>query len=203
VTRWNTHKRYLSELADRGVAVVPTVAVAAGSGADLALLLAQRGWGDAVVKAAVAQSGRYAKRISAESVAAGQIHLDRFLRGEDMLVQPYLPSVVEEGELSLVYVEGEFTHAVRKRVTTGDFRVHDDYGGSVHPEPPSADQLALARAALDVVGEPTLYARVDVVADESGSPVIMEFELVEPELFLRFSPDAVERLSDGIARRLA
>ncbi len=202
VVRWNTHKRYLCDLMERGVSVVPTTLLPAGSPEKLEEILDHRGWDDAILKAAVAQSGRYALFVPREGRRAGQAHLDRLLPHEDMLVQPYIPSVATVGELSLVFVEGECTHAVRKRAAPGDFRVHDDYGGTVELEPPSEAHLGVARAALAAVGEPVHYARVDLVEGPAGQPMIMEFELVEPELFFRNSSTAVERFVASIARQL-
>ena len=202
IVRWNTHKRYLCDLAERGVPVVPTVVLEAGSHVSLETLLAERGWADAVVKAAVAQSGRYAMAVPRDRRAAGQAHLERLVPTEDMLVQPHVPSVATTGELSLVFVDGRCTHAVRKRAEAGDVRVHDDYGGSVVPDEPDDAALAVAQAALAAAGEPLHYARVDVVAGAEGKPMIMEFELVEPELFLRFSPKAVAMFAASIERAL-
>lgn len=202
VVRWNTHKRYLCDLTDRGVPTVPTALLPRGSQVSLAKMLDACGWSDAVIKAAVAQAGRYALLVSGDGRRAGQAHLDRLLPHEDMLLQPFVASVPERGELSLTYVEGKFTHAVRKQAPPGDFRVHDDYGGSVTPEQPTDAQIAAGLRALEAVGEPTLYARVDLVDGPAGEPLIMEFELVEPELFFRFSPEAVRRLVGSIVARL-
>ena len=202
LVRWNTHKRYLCDLAERGVSAAPTVVLPAGSTTTLDEVLETRGWKDAVVKAAVAQSGRYALFVPRDQRAAGRAHLARLLPHEDMLVQPYLPSVATAGELSLVFVDGECTHAVRKRAAPGDFRVHDDYGGTVELETPGLEHLATARAALASVGEPVHYARVDLVEGPSGSPMIMEFEVVEPELFFRWSPKAAACFTAAVARHL-
>ena len=202
LVKWNTHKSYLCDLAQRGVSVVPTVVLRAGSRVALEEILERRGWDDAILKAAVAQSGRYALFVPHDRRHAGQAHLDRLLPHEDMLVQPYVPSVATVGELSLVFVDGECTHAVRKRAAAGDFRVHDDYGGTVELEHPSETHLATARAALDAVGSPVPYARVDLVEGPAGQPMVMEFELVEPELFFRNSSAAVERLVGSILRFL-
>ena len=202
VVRWNTHKRYLCDLAERGVPTVPTVVLPVGSHATLDEVLDGHGWDDAVVKAAVAQSGRYARFVPRDQRPAGRSHLARLLPHEDMLVQPYVPSVAKAGELSLVFVDGECTHAVRKRAAEGDFRVHDDYGGTVDVEAPGEAHLTTARAALAAVDEPVHYARVDLVDDASGQPMIMEFELVEPELFFRWSPKAATRFATAVARHL-
>jgi glutathione synthase/RimK-type ligase-like ATP-grasp enzyme len=198
VIRWNTHKRYLDDLAEHGVPTVPTVVLEAGAGTSLAALLAERGWTDVVIKAAVAQTGRYAMRVTPSRLAEGQAHLDRLLPHEDMLVQPWMPAVLQAGEVSLVYVDGEFTHAVRKRATGDSFLVHHDFGGSVRPTRPHATQLDIAARALAVAPEATRYARVDLVEEDAGRPVVMELELVEPELFFRYSEAAVERLVDAV-----
>ena len=203
IIRWNTHKRYLLDLAERGVPTVPTVLLPAGAPCTLDGVLTQYGWDDAVIKAAVAQTGRYAMRVTGASLDAAQEHLDRLLPSEDMLLQPYVRSLPVRGEVSLVFIDGEFTHAVRKLASGDDFRVHDDFGGSVRPTRPTRAQRDAAQRALDAVGEPTLYGRVDLVEDDAGRPVVMELELVEPELFFRFSPAAVERLVDAVVRAVA
>jgi glutathione synthase/RimK-type ligase-like ATP-grasp enzyme len=202
LVRWNTHKEYLCDLASHDVPTVPTEVLRTGSHVVMRDAAQKRGWNDIVLKAAVAQSGRYAMRATAPDWPAAQAHLDRLLPHEDMLLQPFVPSVPEQGELSLVFIESEFTHAVRKRAATGDFRVHDDHGGSVTPEAPSEAHLDVARRALAATGEPTLYARVDLVEDDTGELVVMEYEVIEPELFFRFSREAVARFVDGVKRRL-
>ncbi len=202
LVHWNTHKRYLCDLAERDVPVVPTVVLPAGTEASLERVREERGWGDIVIKPAVAQSGRYIKRVLSDALDDGRRHLARYLPHEDMLVQPFLPAVAHGGELSAVFVEGQFAHAVRKTPAGSDFRVHDDYGGAVVRADPTAAELASASAALRAAGEATLYARVDLVADGDGRPLVMELELVEPELFLRFAPETVDRLVEAIVRRL-
>lgn len=200
VVEWNTHKRYLLDLAARGVPTVPTVLAPAGSEVDLARVMGERGWKAVILKAAVAQSGRYIRFVDGGRVAEGQAHLDRLLPHEDMLVQRFVETVSAGGELSLIWIDGEWTHAVRKRAAPGDFRVHDDYGGSVTRDDPAADELDVAQAAVAAVAGPLLYARVDVVRGPDGRPMVMEFELVEPELFFRVSGGAVERFVAGVER---
>ncbi len=120
-----------------------------------------------------------------------------------MLIQPYLDAVEQSGEVSLVYVDGEFTHAVRKRAASGQFMVHDDYGGSERATRPTPGELRVAGQALAAVTGRTLYGRVDLVAGPDGAPLVMELELVEPELFFRDSQAAVEHLVDAVQRELA
>jgi glutathione synthase/RimK-type ligase-like ATP-grasp enzyme len=202
VVRWNAHKQYLVDLAQRDVPSVPTVLLRAGARADLRRVLAERGWTQAVVKAAVGNSGRYARPVAPDNLASAERYVGQILEREDVLVQPLIRSVAVNGELSLVFIDGRFTHAVRKRAAAGDFRVHDDYGGSVELEDPGPAALDLAERAMAAAGAPTLYGRVDLVEGPDGEPLVMELELVEPELFLRYSAQAVERLVEGVIGRL-
>jgi len=202
VVEWNTHKQYLVDLAARGVPTVPTRVLGAGSSVTLADVLEETGWEEVILKAAVAQTGRYLMRVDPGAREAGQRHLDRLLRTEDMLAQPFMPGISDEGETSLVFLDGAFSHAVRKRPAQGDFRVHDDFEGTVERVAPEAAQLAVAAQTLAAVDEPLLYARVDLVPGPDG-PVVMELELTEPDLFLRTADGAAERLAGAIAARAA
>ena len=201
IVEWNTHKRYLVDLAVRGVPAVPTVVLPAGSATRLADVLREHEWEEVILKAAVAQTGRHLLRVRSTDRARGQAHLDRLLPHEDMLVQPFLDAVVGAGEISLVFIDGAFSHAVRKRPAAGDFRVHDDYGGSVVAVEPAVAERAVAELAIAAAGTPLLYARVDLVPGPGG-PVVMELELVEPDLFLGCAPGAANRLARAIAARL-
>jgi glutathione synthase/RimK-type ligase-like ATP-grasp enzyme len=201
IVEWNTHKRYLVDLAARGVPAVPTVVLPAGPPVRLADVVAAQGWHEIILKAAVAQTGRHLLRVGPTELARGQAHLDRLLPHEDLLVQPFLPAVTAAGEVSVVFVDGAFSHAVRKRPAAGDFRVHDDYGGSVAAVEPAAAERAVAEVAMAAPGVPLLYGRVDLVSGPAG-PVVMELELVEPDLFLGSAPGAADRLARAIAARL-
>jgi len=200
--RWNSHKGYLLELEARGVAVVPTELVAAGAGADLGARLHPRGWTEVVLKPAVGAAGRWVQRFHASEADAIARRCERLLASEDVLLQPYLSSVRTWGERSLVWIDGALTHAVHKRAAGEDFRVHDDYGGAVERVEPAADEVELAARALAAVDGTPLYGRVDLIRDDQDRPLLTELELVEPELFFRFSDEAVARMCDAIGARL-
>jgi glutathione synthase/RimK-type ligase-like ATP-grasp enzyme len=198
IVRWNAHKGYLRELERRGHAVVPTEFLARGERARLADILKARGWRDVVVKPAVSAGSFGTKRFAAAEVALGQLHLDLLLAERDVLVQRYVDSVDDYGERSLVWIDGEFTHAIRK---TPRFSGQEENVSTALPI--AADEHALATAVLARHEHELLYARVDLARDERGMPMVMEVELIEPSLFLRQSPAAVTRLVDALARRLA
>ncbi|CAB4932984.1 unannotated protein [freshwater metagenome] len=195
---WNLHKRYLAELAERGVPVVPTTVLRrSASASSRAAALAVDG--DAVIKPAISGGAMGTVRVPARTDEARD-HLTGLLRDGDALVQPYLPEV-EGGEVSLVLFAGGFSHAVRKQPAAGDFRVQEEHGGVVLPHEPTAAELAVARRVLEALPWPSTYARIDLVTTADG-PLLMEAELIEPELFLRAVPEAAGRFADVLVADL-
>jgi hypothetical protein len=198
--RWNLHKGYLLELDRAGVPVVPTWLVRRGEATALAEILAARGWSDVVIKPAVSNASRLTVRSGPATGEDGEAHLRRLAVREDVLVQPYLASVEGYGERSLVWIDGEITHAVRKSPRL--VRQSEAVSG---PLPVSPAEAEVARAALAVAvaaGAPLLYARIDLAPGPDGTPQVMELELIEPSLFFPFSPAALDRFVRAVARRL-
>jgi glutathione synthase/RimK-type ligase-like ATP-grasp enzyme len=193
----NLHKRYLLDLAARGVPVIPTLLVERGRPADVAALAAARGWDDVVIKPAVGAGSFETHRAAAASPAAAAT-CRRIAADRDLLVQPYLPSVAGYGERALVWIDGEFTHAVRK---SPRFAADEERVSEALPIAPA--ERAVGEAAIAAVRDRLLYARVDVAPGPTGEPLVMELELVEPSLFLVQWPPALARLVAGIRRRLS
>jgi hypothetical protein len=197
--RWNLHKGYLLELERAGVPVVPTRLVRRGEATALAEILADRGWSDAVIKPAVSNASRLTVRSGRETIDEGEAHLRGLAAQDDVLVQPYVASVEGYGERSLVWIDDEITHAVRKSPRL--VRQHEAVTG---PLPVSAAEAEVARAALEVAraAGDLLYARIDLAPGPDGTPQVMELELIEPSLFFPFSPAALDRFVRAVARRL-
>ena len=139
--RWNTDKRYLGELADRGVPIVPTRWFERGSSADLAALSRDEGWETIVLKPVVSAGARRTRLAGPESMTAGQAFLSEQLTQRAMMAQPYVAEVSTTGELSLLYFNGRFSHAVRKIPGAGDFRVQTEHGGKVLSVDPTTAEL--------------------------------------------------------------
>ena len=199
VLAWNAHKGYLVELAAAGVPVVPTRLVRAGEAAELAGAEPDTAL---VVKPAVSSGSRGAERFEPGDPGA-QAHLAGLVADRDALVQPYVASVAQQGERSLIFLGGEFSHAVDKVPAEGDYRVQEMYGGRYRAHTPTDSEAAAARSALAAApAQDLLYARVDMVEAADG-PQVMELELIEPELFLSFHADAPERMAEAILRSLA
>ena len=196
VVRWNSHKGYLTKLAAAGIPVVPTTVVRSGSSADLPAD------GPVVIKPAVSAGAVGTERFEAGDPAAQQ-HLQSILATKDAVVQPLL-DLSTNGERSLLYLGGSFSHAVRKMPRAGEFRVQIHHGGLERNDQPTPAELAVAERVLAAVigSEDLLYARVDLVGDRDD-PLLMELELIEPQLFLDRDHTAADRLADAIVRRVA
>ncbi len=181
--RWNTDKDYLLDLGGKGIAIVPTIESHALSAADLAQARATFGGGRLVVKPSIS-AGADGTHLLAEGDAVPFDVLER-----EMLIQPMMPGIQEEGEFSLFLFNGHLSHAIVKRPAKGDFRVQEQFGGREERVEPPAGALALAEAALAAAPALPLYARVDMVRDGEGVLRLMELELIEPSLFLHYAED--------------
>lgn len=200
--RWNMDKHYLADLSARGIATVPTRFFERGASVTLADALAQTGWTEAVLKPAVSGAARHTYRVSADAPATHQEILDELLAEEAMLLQPFMPDIVARGEVTVVVMDGQCTHAILKKAAPGDFRVQDDHGGTVHAHESSDAERDLARQAIAAVSPTPLYGRVDMVRADTGDLAVMELELIEPELWVRFAPDAATVMARGLRHRL-
>lgn len=178
---WNTDKSYLKQLAEDGVPVAPTQ------------------WLDAMTEGDVEAAHQLLATdtlILKPRISGGAFQTIRHRKGEPItalptgpaMIQPYLPTIASEGELSLLFFGGRFSHAVRKTAVPGDFRIQTQYGGIYRAETPKAEAMALAELALAQVAAPLLYARVDMVRDEAGRWLLMELELIEPDFYLSEDP---------------
>jgi glutathione synthase/RimK-type ligase-like ATP-grasp enzyme len=194
VIRWNSHKGYLLELGEAGIPVLPSLALARGAVDPVGRMLAT-GWGEVVIKPAVDGGAMRALKAPATSPEAST-HLVDLVAAADTIVQPYAPGV-EAGEVSLFFFGGQLSHAVRKVPKPGDYRVQALHGGSEEPHDPTAAELEVARRAMDLAPDALVYARVDLI-DVDGQPTLMELELIEPDLYLTYDPEAQMRFKDII-----
>lgn len=201
--RWNADKRYMLDLDAWGVATIPTRIVPRGRLGDVERIVGGEGWQRFVIKPAVSASGfeTYALESPIEPLARETIA--RVVAAGDVLVQPFAEEIPREGEISFMFIDGEYSHATLKRAATatGEFRVQTEHGGTVDPHSAPADLIAQAAKALLPLPEVPLYARVDGIARDDQF-VLMELELIEPNLFFNHCRGSVERMGQAIARRL-
>jgi len=192
VVRANLNKRYLLALAARGVAVVPTTLVERGTVCELAAIAAPR----IVIKPEIGTASLGTRRFATADPAAAA-HLAALTTHGAALIQPYLASVEDYGERSLIWIDGELSHAVRKtpRFSGDDERIDG-------PFPIADDERAVAEAALAPIADQILYGRIDLARDDRGQPMVMELELIEPSLFFAHRPGSAARYVAALRRYL-
>ena len=193
---WNLDKRYLRDLAARGVRAVPTRWIETFDAAATADAFAAFGVDEIVVKPAVAAGARDTFRLTSAALAAHGGTLARLFAARAHMIQPFVDTVVADGEFSLFYFGGRYSHAIRKVPKPGDFRVQEEHGGILTALDPNPALRAAGDAAMRALPAPPLYARVDLVLWQNA-PVLIEFELVEPSLYLNFDAGSPQRFVDA------
>jgi glutathione synthase/RimK-type ligase-like ATP-grasp enzyme len=207
VVRWNTDKHYLAQLGKAGIATVPSQFVEPGedAGAAVGKFLESYLQAELVVKPAIGAGSRDTERHRRSDVASAVAHAQRLLDAKrSVLLQPYLERVDRDGETALMFFDGRFSHAIRKGpllppggvATTGLFAAE-----TITPRVPGADEMRLAERILAAIpsGVP-LYARIDLIRDDSGAPCLLELELTEPSLFFAHAADSAEKFTAAVLR---
>ncbi|MFM7057861.1 MAG: RimK family alpha-L-glutamate ligase [Planctomycetota bacterium] len=203
VVRWNIRKYYLRDLEQQGVRIVPTLWLESPGPADLDGAFDRLQTDELVGKPLIGANADHAWRLHRSTPRAEFDSAVSAWRGTTALIQPFVPSILDIGEFSLIYFEGRFSHAIRKIPASGDFRVQEEHGGQIEACSAAADLLELAEACLRAVPERLLYARIDLVRLPNGQPAVMEAELIEPSLYLAFDADSPARFAAAIQRRIA
>jgi hypothetical protein len=199
VVRWNCHKGYLSQLHQQGLPVVPTLTFEPGQQLDAAQLEHWAAGRPVVAKPAVSAGSYRTARYPRWSEAVLD-HLKGLMETEAAMLQPYYPAIEHYGERSLIFVDGEFSHAVRRHLPLVEGPEVEYLMQPVSPT--SAERTAAGQILQGLPFQDLLYARVDLIPDPQGVPVLLELELIEPQLFLREHPPAAVALAQAWVRRL-
>jgi glutathione synthase/RimK-type ligase-like ATP-grasp enzyme len=201
LVRWSLAKTYLRDLADRGGAVVPSLWL------DVFETRQVAGWFDhfqadrIVVKPEVGTNSQH-QFVLRKPVAGEQLsELQREYRGRSFFVQPFIDSVQSEGEYSLFFFGGEYSHAILKTPAQGDFRSQEEHGAEIRSVEATDEQVAAAEKLLSLVEPRPAYVRVDLVRDTQGTYLLMEMELIEPSLYLRTDQGAADRFASAFDER--
>ena len=211
VIEWNYHKRYLMELQEQGIPMPETLLIPQDTEQSMNEILETIPWDDFIIKPCISAGSAGLKRFSKDSsdLETHFMNLNKhgfhqvFSFGEfdyspcDTLVQPYLHEITENGEISLIFFGGEYSHAVIKKPPVGDFRAHPVLGADVQRYSPSTREVEVAYRSLEVVGHPIEFARIDMIPTESN-PMIIEIELIDPFLFFDHFPETAESYADHI-----
>ncbi|WP_420573280.1 ATP-grasp domain-containing protein [Kordia sp.] len=195
---WNIDKHYLQDLEKENVAIVPTYFIEKGDTRSLMELHETLSWKQTVLKPCISGAARHTYKLNPQNIHKHEILYKNLISDEAMMLQPFMEQIVTKGEISLVVINGKYTHAILKKAKKGDFRVQDDFGGSVHEYHPSQKEIEFAEKAVNACIELPIYARVDIIWDNEDQLAISELELIEPELWFRYNNDAATQLAKAI-----
>lgn len=199
---WNANKSYLRELTSKGATPIPSLwGECITSEDEIQAMFTYFGSSEIVIKPTVSANAEATFRLSLNSPLI-QEALSAFANRE-FLSQPFLQAVVTEGEYSLFYFNGTFSHAILKTPKPNDFRVQEEHGGIIRAISPSKKLLSEGDKVMEIINQNLLYARVDFIQIEPGVFAVMEVELIEPALYLRMDPRAPQRLAQAIQDRLS
>ncbi|MFP8489972.1 RimK family alpha-L-glutamate ligase [Gracilimonas sp. Q87] len=199
---WNIDKHYLEDLGNKKVPIIPTRFIPRGSLLTLSELHNLTGWNHTVVKPAIGGAARHTFQITQRTMNEVEEHLKPLMKEEDFMLQPFQYSIPDEGEVSLMIFGGAYSHAVLKKAKAGDFRVQDDFGGTVHDHIASKEEIELGLQAVEACPEKPAYARVDIMKDNDGNLAVSELELIEPELWFRRKPESAKMMAEAVVDRL-
>lgn len=196
LVNWNISKTYLLDMESRGLPIVPT--------------RWEKSWNqvnniddffkafdtqEIIIKPEVSANADYTFRLSQSNIAKYQDELEATFRNRPFMIQPFLKNIITEGEFSLFYFGNEYSHAILKKPASGDFRVQEEHGGSLHSVEPDSKLRSIGDQTLKHIDPLPLYSRIDFVRLADGSYALMELELIEPSLYFNMDPDSPKRFA--------
>jgi len=197
IVKWNSDKHYLKDIATAGLPVTPTAFLEQHTLVELTPFFGQFNTDRLIVKPCVSGGSKNTFAITRQQVTAIQPKIQALVQAESFLVQPFIPEIETEGEWSLVFFNGKFSHSLLKKPKDGDFKVQHYLGGSIHPQEPTPQQVESAAAFVAAFAKDCLYARVDGVM-ANGQFLLMELELIEPLLYLFTHPDSYDHYYEAL-----
>jgi len=198
---WNIDKHYLLDLKNKGIHIPKTYFIEKDSSDTLKDIHLNLKWTETILKPCVSGAARHTYKLNLKTLDAHETIFKTLIKKESMMLQPFQNNIVEKGEISMMVFNGFFTHAVLKKAKKGDFRVQDDFGGSVHQYTPSKSEIDFAVKTVKACKELPIYARVDIFTDNDGEIALSELELIEPELWFRLHPEAAHILAKAIKNK--
>ena len=189
---WNIDKHYLADLKMKDIPIVDTYFIEKGEQRTLANILKECDWEDTILKPAIAGAARHTYKLNNSNIEDHESIFQQLIKSEALLLQPFQKSILTKGEVSLMAFGGKFSHAILKIAKPGDFRVQDDFGGSVHNYKANKKEIAFCEKVIQACPELPIYARVDAMWDDNDELCVSEVEMIEPELWMRnYEPAAM------------
>lgn len=203
ILEWNQDKVYLNEMSEKGIHIPETVFIKKGEARSLSEIVANLSTDEFVLKPNISGAARLTFRLNKKDCSDFEERFREMISQEDFLVQAFQEKILTKGEVSLILIGGEYTHAVLKRGKPNDFRVQDDFGGTVHEYEANEEEIAFAKNCYKELSVKPHYCRVDIIWDNDDQLALSELEMIEPELWFRRCPDAASKLAEAIQQSLA
>tara|TARA_B100000768_G_scaffold111220_1_gene103051 strand:- start:36 stop:947 length:912 start_codon:yes stop_codon:yes gene_type:complete len=195
---WNLDKHYLLDLQKQDLPIVESIFVSKKTKLNLETISKNKNWKEIVVKPTISGAARHTYLLKKDEIKNFQDKWLSLTNNEDFMVQEFQKNILNSGEIAVMLFGGEYSHSVLKKAKKGDFRVQDDFGGSVEKINPSLEIIELAEKTVKSLKTTPLYARVDIIFDNDNNPLISELELIEPELWFRFKEESAYKLAEFV-----
>jgi len=190
---WNLDKHYLNDLEKSGVQIPATVFIETGDSRSLSTIIEQLDWTEFILKPAISGAARHTYRFTKDEAHKHEAIFSKLIAKESLLIQEFQTQILTKGEVAFMVFGGKFSHAVLKKAKSGDFRVQDDFGGTIEIYHPNKEEIAFVEKAFEACEPTPVYARIDVIWNNENELCIGEIELIEPELWFRLDAAAADR----------
>lgn len=200
---WNIDKHYLQDLEKLGVRIPPTLFIEKGDNSSLKETIEKTNWTEFILKPAISGAARHTYRINRNELSDYEAQFSALIANESMLIQEYQKQITTKGEIAFMIFGGKFSHAILKTAKPGDFRVQDDFGGTISSFEPNENEIRFAEDIVSKLSPIPIYARVDVIWDNNDDLCIGEIELIEPELWFRMAPLSADKCAKAIINFIA
>ena len=199
---WNLDKHYLNETHKKGINIPPSYFINKDSNETLTEIHNKTGWEKSVLKPTISGAARHTYKVNKENLHYYETIFKDLIQNEDFMLQEFQDNVLTKGEVAFMIYGGVFSHAILKKAKPGDFRVQDDFGGTVHKYTPTEKEILFAENTVKTIDPLPIYARVDMIWDNNDQPAVSELELIEPELWFRFNHASADILAKLIVKKL-
>ncbi len=193
---WNLDKIYLKDFPEKDI--VPSLFLKLNEKISLEKIFKKTRWKEIVIKPSVSAAAWNTYRVSQKNIKSVELIFSKLKKKNKMIVQEFQSNVLVFGEISIMVFGGVYSHAVLKKAKENDYRVQDDFGGSVSIYSPKKNEIEFAEKIVSMCPKQPLYARVDILFNQSKKPILSELEIIEPELWFRFNKKSADFLAKKI-----
>ncbi len=202
IINWNIDKHYLLELKEKKINVIPSIFIKKGETISFERIIEKIKSDNLVLKPCVSGAGRHTYLFNKNNLSEIERIFNQLILEEDLMLQPYQKNITNKGEVAYIIFNGLYSHAIHKMAKKGEFRVQDDFGGTISSYSPSIKEINFAESVVKKMNKPLAFARVDVIWDNNDELCVSELELIEPELWLRNTPSASHKFATSIKNYL-